>query len=499
MMLDELRTRLERIGDNGMMLFVMDAHDREVQQIYQDGEPMTLEALFEELAPLDELPVTINIRGVRHEVFEVVGPTTIVSVDGTSQGVVLVMCPLLLHALITQVCSMDNCPACQSINIAPMFNMGSQPMSLVSLQSNQTASQHLSRYPIRMYICRNCSHVHNIAFNAEYVGYTAEGCRMYNSGGKWQEHVEEVHKLLAESCVVDYIVEIGAGDCEFLANLEIGSAIHCLPIKMAVDPCEAVERARTLGLFHHREYFDADKHIPEDAGDTLVIMRHLLEHLDNPRELIEQIATRAAARDKLTYVYIEVPNCENALRRRRVEDWTYEHPQHFTLRSMKALLNNCGLDHFMILSKYGGEVISCLVKITPDPAHPNDLNVDKVLEGYNTVERAIVSEASWLLHHSHCVAYWGGAGKSAMFLRMLGVPAGSTVVDSHDAKWGMYVPGTPLLICDPDVLKDRPADYIVATTSWRAEDIRDEIARRGIQCKALLKFEGGELVEVPLG
>ncbi|MHC4700080.1 MAG: class I SAM-dependent methyltransferase [Planctomycetota bacterium] len=381
-----------------------------------------------------------------------------------------------------------------------MFDMGLQPMSLVALQSDMMKSFCLERHPINLSICHHCTHVHNTLFNPHHARYDAAGCRMYNSGADWQKHMDEVREMLPLP-LVDLVIDVGAGDCEFLASLRRDPRLQFAADLLAVDPCEAVEQAGDwcAGIEFVRDYFDPAMHIPRDAGTTLITMRHLLEHVEYPRELLEPIANAAQRRTVQTFIYLEVPSCENALRRCRIEDWTYEHPQHFTVKSMRALLHNCGLDHFVILPKYGGEVLSVLVKIEPEPLHDNDLSVPCILQDYRQAANNIDREAGWFRRHAQQVAFWGGAGKSAMFLRRFSVPQTATVVDSHGAKVGMYVPGTRIEIQSPDVLKQNPVDYIVATTSWRAGDIANEIIERGILCKALLKFENGELVEVPLG
>lgn len=391
------------------------------------------------------------------------------------------------------------CPACQSRNIASMFNMGNQPMSLIALQADPAQSYCLERYPIRLEICRNCSHVFNGEFDPRQVNYSAAGCRMYNSGIRWQGHVEDVRQLLEKTCKVDMIVEVGAGDCSFLDSLDVVTPVGLAPLKVAVDPCEAVEAAEALGIQWHRELFHADAHIPDGAKDTLVIMRHLLEHMESPRDLLEQIAYRARRRTYRTWMYIEVPNCEVALKRCRIEDWTYEHPQHFTSKSMTALFHACGMDHFMILPKYSGEVLSCLVCLDPAEAKKDEIDVDATLASYKHTEGGINVEGQWMRDCLGQIAFWGGAGKSAMFIHRFGLPSHTTVVDSHDVKWNMCVPGTKIKMQSPAALLRNPVQYIIATTSWRAEDIRDEIKERGITCKGLLKFEDGKLVEVPLG
>jgi hypothetical protein len=375
--------------------------------------------------------------------------------------------------------------------------MGDQPMSLVALQEDPQVSKELVCHPIRMLICRNCTHVFNDLYDDEHVKYTAEGCRMFNTGSGWQEHIADVYRLLApivKDKELDLIIEIGAGDCEFLAGIDTTAG------RVAVDPCEAVLAAANHGFTFYREHFDPVKHIPRGAGNVLLVMRHLLEHLERPRDILEGIARAAKARLHPTILYLEVPSCENALRNCRIEDWTYEHPQHFTIDSLRALLRAAGLDHFIVMPKYGREVLSAIVKIQPVPRHDADLCVDTVLMDYERVDQNIRRGIGWMRHHANCTVFWGGAGKSAMFIRKFHLPEDdTTVVDSHEAKWGLCVPGTGIKIQSPSILHDVRPDYVIATTSWRANDIRDEIVRDGIPCRSLFKFEGGDLTEVPLG
>jgi hypothetical protein len=374
-----------------------------------------------------------------------------------------------------------------------MFDMGSQPMSLVALESDPIKSYNTPLYRIVMRICRNCSHVYNGVFEPIFAPYEDMGCRMYNAGSSWQIHLQGVRDMLAPILLTsDVVVEIGAGDCEFLASLDTPG------VRVAVDPCEAVERAEEYGIQYHRCPFSYKHHVPEGARTTFLMARHLLEHLDKPRHLLEDIANGAKKRNGTTYLYLEVPNCEVALENTRIEDWTYEHAQHFTIHSMRALLRNSGIDQFSITKQYNEEVLSVVAKIIPVEFHPADLDVDTVLSNYANVEQIIDDEADRLWSHPGEFAYWGGAGKSAMFINLFNIPDNACVVDSHDEKWGMCVPGCVTKIRDPAILKESPPYYIVATTSWRANDIRDEIKRRGIKCKGLLKFEQGTLTEVPL-
>jgi hypothetical protein len=368
--------------------------------------------------------------------------------------------------------------------------MGNQPVSLVDLQIDAEASLTMPQYPIKLNICHNCTHVFNAAFVPSIVEYAGAGCLMYNEGSNWREHITEIAELLA-ALNSDHIIEIGAGDCSFLYSLKYRTDAKLL----AIDPCEAVEQPFVP---YCRELFDTDKHLPLDSGSTLVVMRHLLEHLPNPADLIHDIAIRAWERHEPTWGYIEVPCCENALERSRIEDWTYEHPQHFTENSLRELLNYWDVDNFTTQHKYGGEVLCCLIQFDSE-SNIEGIDVCDTLDKFKKVKENIKSEGEAMRSRLGEFAFWGGAGKSAMFIRQFELPSDTLVVDSDKAKWGMYVPGTRILIQPPSNLNCYPGIKIIATTSWRAEDIRDEIIRDNIDCSGLFKFADGQLVEVPLG
>jgi len=389
------------------------------------------------------------------------------------------------------------CPACQSQDLELMFDMGEQPMSLVELQDNPEASISLNKHPIKLAVCHQCSHVHNILFDPNYPNY-ADGCHMYNNGVLWQQHMEHVREL-AEGMEVEALIEVGAGNCKFLDSVATSA------VKIAVDPShESAIIAQELGIKHYREKFYPSKHIPKGAKEVGIVMRHLLEHMESPRNFIEEISIQAPDSVNGIQLLIEVPNCEVALERTRIEDWTYEHAQHFTCKSLRTLLRNCGCTDIFVTRSYEDEVMIAIAHLYPAYRE----RTKDIVKGYRKVQENIKYYTE--LFHKEIldgnIAFWGGAGKSAMFLRKFDLPDYTLVVDSHDAKWGLYVPGTGIKIKDPFVLKRR-LDYkfdleprkIIATTSWRAFDISEEIVRKEIPCSGLYKFENGELVEVPLG
>ena len=72
------------------------------------------------------------------------------------------------------------CRACDSSDLAEIFDLGSQPPANALLRADQFASE--KRYPLALYFCRGCSLVQllrivvrpDILFNQEYK-YAAKG------------------------------------------------------------------------------------------------------------------------------------------------------------------------------------------------------------------------------------------------------------------------------------------------------------------------------------
>ena len=362
------------------------------------------------------------------------------------------------------------CPVCNNESIQ-MLDLGFQPASLTELNA---PSGNLVR--VNMYICQHCSHVFNSAFDPDTVSYS-DGCYMYNDGVEWQEHVEEILASLPDN--YDSVIEIGAGDCKFLNRVRGNN-------KIAIDPASPPFHV-PYGTKYVQEEFTVSR-LPT-AGSRLIIMRHFLEHLHSPRRLLASIFRHSDECSDPTCIYLEVPCCENALNQLRVEDWTYEHPQHFTETSLRQLLVGLCVDQHTIWHAYGGEVLCCLINIG------GSLDTSReIVTAYKNMSFNIRNLKKLIARDAY--AFCGGAGKSAVFINMLQLPDDSLVVDSDENKWGKLVPGTSIEIKAPYEI-ERVAG-VIATTSWRAKDILSDMRYWGVEVP-LYKVNNGRLWRVASG
>lgn len=362
-----------------------------------------------------------------------------------------------------------HCPVCHSGDTDQILDFGKRPLSVCELQPTAEQSVNLPVHDIIIRVCHRCTHVYNAAFDPEVEQYSKDGCTMYNNGAGWKSHVEDMARWV-NSIRKDFIVEVGAGDGEFL-NMLKGP-------KMAFEPSDDADKIEALGIPVKREYFDPYQLL--DPG-SLVVMRHLLEHIDEPTFFLDAIRTKARQKRYPVELFIEVPCIGQALSDLRIEDWTYEHPNHFTLQSLETLLERTGWKCDSIFQTYGDEVLVAHAKLK-NPIRNMEFVKSQFDKLRINIDEFRITDRPYV--------FWGGAGKSTMFLHTLARET-DRVVDSDPRKWGKFVPGLPLRIEEPDIITDQ--DTVIITTNWRERDILAEIAARQLTPAAVYTFKNGDL------
>jgi hypothetical protein len=374
--------------------------------------------------------------------------------------------------------------------VTPLLTTPYLPVSIMSATPDKRESLRAAKAVSQYRYCNTCTHVYNAVFDDRLVDYTRTGCRMFNNGASWVRHIEDLQNYISGH---DYprIVEIGPGDGSFLSGVSCGE-------KVVFEPSADALKCTEMGFTVTVDYFNPAIDVaPFSDKSTLFLMRHVLEHIETPRRFVEDI-TREWVGGPVDMI-VEVPNITNALTHTRIEDWVYEHCQHFTPSSLKRLFTSLGWTIKRLETKYNNEVIVLHARYLEDRFEKYTKDACAAFsKSYAAGVFVAREKLAKLIGSGKSIAYWGGIGKSAMFLHQIAVPP-MRVVDSDGKKTGLCVPGLDVQIEHCTSLLDRPVDVIVVTTAWRASDIAAEITRRGIQCESLLMFKQGELVEVPIG
>jgi hypothetical protein len=382
-----------------------------------------------------------------------------------------------------------SCRACGGDQAVPFGPDFSAPLSTAGWPRSAQEATGMAALPIRLVRCILCGHVHNILFDQNAVPSKAN-LQMYNQGDAWTVFLNaQVQRLAAMAEPGATVLDIGCGDCGFLNRLRhIRPDLHLVGVDPAAQAQEGIE------VFTRRFESDDLQQIRPD----LILLRHILEHLERPRNLLEILCAQSAIHDLKPLIYAEVPALDGAIREHRVADLLYEHGSHFTEDSFAALWRTLPLTLTKFATSADGELVWALAHLTQGETLRSRMAEAKRFGEHTTSGPATIrAQLVQAQANGQRVVIWGGTGKAAAFLNRVHCPF-AHVVDSDPSKVGGWVPGTGQAIESPAIIEDGPPTVIVVPSKWRLADICAEIARRPITLEALLVEEGGRLRAVEI-
>ena len=263
--------------------------------------------------------------------------------------------------------------------------------------------------------------IYNQAFRPELMEYDSNYQNEQGVSPLFQRHLEAVADLIGRTMGRDGLVEVGCGKGLFLELLaskgfDIGG----------FDPTYEGTNPRVI-----KEYFHADLGI---RGDGL-ILRHVLEHVQDPVEFLHQLRDANGGGK----IYIEVPCFDWIADHRTWFDVFYEHVNYFRLSDFQRMFGTV----YKASRTFGGQYLSivadlasiqCPQRGAADPvAFPADFT------------RSLTRRS---LNRS---AIWGGASKGVLFSLMMeraGVDV-ELVIDINPAKQGRFLPASGLQVFAP--------------------------------------------------
>ena len=388
----------------------------------------------------------------------------------------------------------SGCPVCGNPSVNNFFNAGNQPLATNVWPENSQKAKTCRRYKQDYVQCLNCNHVWNHLFRWDDIPYSNKPNKMYNNGKTWKLHLKEIKdnliKYLPSSPT---IIEIGCGDGGFIKGL--ADSYKNNGYFLGFDPSNEASNQNQTIEFHQRLFNpidDVKRYKPD-----LIIMRHLIEHLDSPNAFLQSLSWTTYINQFSTYLFCEVPCIDKVFETHRVADFYYEHPSHFTSTSFSTLLEKSG-EIIEIKKLYGEEVITGLLKLKPKSNQLNNykssINISNHL--LNNLKN-IKAEIRELIITEEKIAIWGGTGKCAALMNHFDIKSDEfpIVVDSDIRKVGTYVPGVGQEILHSTYLVENPVQVLIIPTQWRARDIINECKSLKLCFKSILIEHKGHFIE----
>ena len=384
------------------------------------------------------------------------------------------------------------CPVCKNFMAQEFFNPGPQPLATLGWPETSENAKNMDRFAMDYVQCPECTHVWNASFSYDSIPYQTNPSRMFNQGYIWQGFLQEVrHKLVSKLEKNPVITEIGCGEGHFLRG--ISDALAGQGRFLGFDPDVSGESG--LGIEFQARLFDPFLDVIEYEPD-LIIMRHVLEHLVEPKEFISSLSWAANSIKKETILYVEVPCIDRVLETDRLSDFFYEHPSHFTSRSFNRLLSP-HTSHAKVSFGYGREVIYSVLSLGPSvEASEQAVWTKNFFKRTKSSIATVKSQLKAVIASGKKIAVWGGTGKAAAFINhyQLELADFPLVVDSDKTKVGTFVAGTGQLIEYRDVLLSQKVDVVIIPSQWRARDICAEMAQENIRVPEILIEHQGRLI-----
>lgn len=381
---------------------------------------------------------------------------------------------------------MRSCLACGDSAPEPFIHIGAVPIQCTALYDDPDAAREAPQAEVDLVLCPTCASVSNAAFEPDLVPYDGD----YENSQLFSPKFRDYATDLARRLVSDHdlaskpVVEVGSGKGEFLAMLAeagVGRATGYDPTYGGeIDDADPSFDIRLL-----RTNFDQST-VEEPPG--LVCMRHVLEHLADPVEVLTSI--RSAVRgDPTCVLYVEVPDAAFTFTRAGLWDVIYQHCSYFSAVSVEFVMHRAGFGAIDVQSVFDGQFLAVEGRPTDLTERTHDLaeQVERTLaalrpfagEYRQLVEQWRERIDTWQ-GDGRTVALWGGGAKGVTFLNSV---AGhiDAVIDVNPRKQGRYLPGTGHEVIGPDSLSGvTPSVVIVMNAAYEAE-IRKSLADLGLK------------------
>ncbi len=342
--------------------------------------------------------------------------------------------------------------------------------------------------------CPRCGLVFNLGFDAALVDYEGE----YDNALHFSAVFRKFELGLAERLIERYalrgrrVVEIGCGSGHFLGLLCERGANVGLGYDPSHDPERVDPLARGRVQFVKEAFVRASR--PERAD--LVCMRHVLEHIPSPLEMLESIR-RALDGSPDAVFYCEVPNGLFVFRRRSIWDLMYEHCSYFVPATLAYLVESAGFEVLALDEAYAGQFLS--VEARPatrgDRARlPDDSELAELAEDlrtfathFQTIRDHWRSRLAELAETGGRAVVWGSGGKTVQFSALVGEGAPiDYVVDVNPAKQGTYLNGSGWPVRAPDALCASPPQLVIIANPIYEAEIRAALADLGVRSDVAL-------------
>ena len=304
--------------------------------------------------------------------------------------------------------------------------------------------------------CRSCGLVQLLG---EPVRYHREVVRAAGVSAEMRAfRLQQFRAFAAEHGLRDRpVLEVGCGSGDYLAVLR-EAGMDAVGLE---EGDRSVQTCRSARLPVHRGFIDGPGSIVPGAPYAAFAILSFLEHLPNPRTVLQGIAANLQPG---AVGLVEVPNFDMIVRNGLFAEFIADHLLYFSENTLRQTLSLSGFDVLTCAPVWHDYILSATVR----RREPTDL------AGLDAGRQALECETAGFLDRfaPGRVAVWGAGHQSLALISLLGLRDRIRyVVDSAPFKQGCFTPATHLPIVAPHALHDDPVDAVLVMAGSYSDEI----------------------------
>jgi len=389
--------------------------------------------------------------------------------------------------------SEKKCPICGSKQINVFFEISDTPVHCCLLWTSKDTAKNCPKGDIKLAFCSVCGFIWNLTFDPDLLKYS----QRYENSLFFSPYFQDYSRWQAERLIKRYnlynkkIIEIGCGRGNFLLLLSKLGKNFGLGFNPTYSEEEKLSKAGDKVKFVHDFY--TEKYWDYQAD--LIICRHVLEHVDNPKDFLKRLRQAIGGRLN-TYLFFEIPNALRTFRELSMCEIIYEHYSYFTPFSLSFIFASSEFRICKLTEQYEGQFLCIDARPYEQPKKYFDYHkpdkikqLDRVISSFATNYRKKVKKRLDKLmeinNNSNRIVIWGAGSRGVTFLNTYKIMKIDYAVDINPHKQGMYIPGTGQKIVPPEFLRGYRPDVIIIMNPIYKKEIRDFTKSLGIETNFL--------------
>ena len=372
------------------------------------------------------------------------------------------------------------CPVCTSVDLERTVERSQIPAMQNYVYRTADHAHEAKIGQLVLTVCRECGFAFNGDFLPELLDYD-QGYDNSVPSSVMGEYYATLSRHLNASYLHDegLIVDVGCGKGTFLQTL---TQLFPRVRGLGIDPSyEGPLRDASGSLRFIREIF-AENQLTERP--SLVICRHVLEHMFRPVDFLSSLHAASQAYPGVPF-FVEVPDLGWIIQNHAFWDFCYEHCNYFTPGSLANAMSLAGFRTVQSRIAFGDQYI--WLEATREATHhqlpfsaSDALSLIHRVQQYAEAERNLIGQAqarlTQLKQEGWQIALWGMATKGVLFSNLVDPECTlfDHCIDINRNKQGCFVPVTGHLIESPDVLTPATVGrlaIVVMNTNYLAEVI----------------------------